>query len=174
MRQQKHFRHECSHEEKSKCQDDAGALENVFIYYACALFYLKYIPLWWWKNQHTFRGFILFRFWSDLSHSCLFRFKFSSAECESVSEGPQPGRWRRPWGHKGTVVAPSLSLYQQHSFQISVSATCAKMIHKGNVAPPRRRLLVGCGVRAGSRTITAVTYHHSVWLRQWHSGTPPG
>lgn len=48
------------------------------------------------------------------------------------------------------------------------------MIHKGNVAPPRRRLLVGCGVRAGSRTITAVTYHHSVWLRQWHSGTPPG
>lgn len=48
------------------------------------------------------------------------------------------------------------------------------MIHKGNVAPPRRRLSVGCGVRAGSRTITAVTYHHSVWLRQWHSGTPPG
>lgn len=52
---------------------------------------------------------------------------------------------------------------------------CAKTAHEGNVARPGGRSpLVGWSVRAGSRTITAVTYHHSVWLRQWHSRTPRG
>ena len=51
----------------------------------------------------------------------------------------------------------------------------AKTAHEGNVARPGgRSQLVGWSVRAGSRTITAVTYHHSVWLRQWHSRTPQG
>lgn len=51
----------------------------------------------------------------------------------------------------------------------------AKTAHEGNVARPGgRSQLVGWSVWAGSRTITAVTYHHSVWLRQWHSRTPQG
>lgn len=51
----------------------------------------------------------------------------------------------------------------------------AKAAHEGNVARPGgKSQLVGWSVRAGSRTITAVTYHHSVWLRQWHSRTPQG
>lgn len=51
----------------------------------------------------------------------------------------------------------------------------AKKAHEGNVARPGGwSQLVGWSVWAGSRTITAVTYHHSVWLRQWHSRTPQG